>query len=259
MNNDYKKHPKYLEAQKTKLAEGEAAYSLREAWNKLFGKYPSDQTLAIMWAQSALECGRWKSMWLYNWGNIKASSTYEGYHQYFRCNEVINGKVVWFDPPHAQCRFRAYLNATDGAIDYLQFLSKRKNYKPAFEEMKNGNVIEYTKALKRGGYFTASLEHYLKSMQSITNEFHRRKTDLLAWTPPEPVVEPEKTPSPVIAVEPEPPPELEESKKAIESQIEEWRKSEKNPDKRKALAPIMIITMIIIFIISLIITFFSSL
>ena len=110
-------------------------WALRVAHERVTGLTPSRDTLALATAQSALETGRWKSIHRYNLGNIKASSTYEGYYCQFRCNEVIGGKLEWFDPPHPQTNFRAFLNLEDGATDHVEFLSKRPRYASAWAEL----------------------------------------------------------------------------------------------------------------------------
>src|SRR5690242_20203330 len=100
---------KLIEAKITTLSENEAVHILRESWFKLFNHYPSNDTLALLYAQSALETGRWKKIYNYNFGNIKRNGD-EDYCM-FKCNEIINGKTIWFNPPHRQTWFRAYPSA----------------------------------------------------------------------------------------------------------------------------------------------------
>lgn len=128
-------------------------------------------TLALMVAQSALESGNWRSMHCFNFGNIKASSRYRGLYCQFRCNEVINGKLEWFDPPHPQCNFRAYETAEDGARDYMRFLAVDTNgdgvnrYAEVWRTLveadgDDADVFSFVRELKRAGYFTASERLY---------------------------------------------------------------------------------------------------
>ena len=168
----------------TVLSEGEAVYSLKEAWFKLYGSYPSNDSLALLYAQTALETGRWKSMHCNNWGNIKRASD-EDYCM-FRCNEIINGHIVWFDPPNKATWFRAYPTAVDGAYDYLRFLSQKSRYQGAWQAIQHGNPTEFAHALKEAGYYTASEALYTKGVVSLTNEFKKRSEELLAWKPPTP-------------------------------------------------------------------------
>lgn len=181
---------KFLENKLTKLGEGEATYSLREAYKRVIGEYPTKQTLAILIAQTALETGRWKSMHNGNWGNIKSRPNDGRYWTMFECGEIINGKEVIFKPPHDQCKFRAYLTPIDGAEDYIKFL-KTTRYTKALAQLQNGKVAEYTTELKKAGYFTANLRRYISTMTKLYNEFMRKMNSLLAWAPPEPEPEPE--------------------------------------------------------------------
>lgn len=177
---------KELPAKKTPLTEKEAAIALNNAWKDIFGEYPKRATLGLLWAQCALETGRWRHMWGYNFGNVKANNRYNGYCQYYRCSELlkVNGRLkeVWFEPKHHQTRFRAYRNAVDGAKDYVRFLLKNR-YKESLHELIEGNVENYTRMLKKNGYFTASLNLYLKGMTRLNAEFHRREEELMGNAP----------------------------------------------------------------------------
>lgn len=163
------------------ISEGEAAWALREAWNKLYNDYPSVDSLALLWSQWALETGRGKAIHCYNFGNIKRSND-ENYCM-FRCNEILNGKLEWFDPPHKQTWFRAYPSAVDGALDYIMFLSQRKRYQKAWAAIQIGDPALFGHELKVAGYYTADEAHYTKSIVSLTKEFKRKSEEILAWTP----------------------------------------------------------------------------
>lgn len=146
------------------------------AW--ALGRVPSAVT-ALAVAQSALETGRWKSTHCWNVGNIKAGPTHEGNYTCFRCNEVIGGKIKWFDPTsdghtvppgHPQTRFRAYANIYDGCLSYVEFL-QRPRYAAAWEAMHSGNAQAFVRALKQAGYFTADEAPYAKAIVSLQKEF----------------------------------------------------------------------------------------
>lgn len=168
-----------LEAKDTVLTEQEAANALIYAWNKIFGEYPDNKQLAILLSQCVLETGHFKSCKNFNFGNVKASTIYDGYIQYFKASEIINGKEIYFYPPHPQTRFRAFLSANDGAFDYLLFL-QNKRYVNAVVHLKAGDVARYTTALSTAGYFTASLTLYLKTMQSLYNKLIQRTPNYLS-------------------------------------------------------------------------------
>jgi len=180
--NDFR----YLEPKLTNLSAGEAYYGLHEAWKKIFDETPSFNTIVILLSQTALETGRWAKMYNYNWGNIKSHSDDGHYWTMYDCSEIINGREFFFHPPHDQCKFRAYRSVEDGAEDYIRLVSKKKNYEIAFRALKRGDVDTYTRALKQGGYFTANLFHYLKSMRSLVAEFEKKRHELTSWSPPLP-------------------------------------------------------------------------
>lgn len=145
--------------------------AIRGGLETLMGVTPTKEHIAVLTAQSALESGRWKSMHRNNPGNIKAGESYEYLYTSYRCNEVIGGKVVWFDPPHPQCNFRAFLDLETGVLDYLRFLSERKRYALAWEVAKNGTPLAFVQALKTAGYFTADEQPYARAVASLCREY----------------------------------------------------------------------------------------
>lgn len=163
------------------ISEGEATYALREAWKLLYNQYPSLDSLALLWAQWALETGRGKAIHCYNFGNIKRSGD-EDYCMY-RCNEMLNGKWEWFDPPHKQTWFRAYSTAVDGAYDYIKFLSQKTRYQKAWAQVKLGDPAAFSHELKVAGYYTAIEAQYTKGVVKLTTEFKKKAKELLMWAP----------------------------------------------------------------------------
>lgn len=180
----------FIEDKLTPLSESEACYYLREAWKSIFGEYPSKESCALLWAQSALETGRWKLIHNHNWPNIKRI---KGNHwTSYKCNEVLNGKVEWFYPYHPQTHFAAYLTSLDGAVAYIKFLSERTRYREAWNEVLKGDPVAFTAALKRGGFFTANLATYTKGVVSLSNEFKRKYSKFLEYKPEGTVTAPEE-------------------------------------------------------------------
>lgn len=166
--------PLFVEAELTPLTEQQAAIVLRTSFKNLIGHYPSIESLAILWAQSALETGRWKNGSIYNWnfGNVKRLPDQK--YTSYKCSEIINGKNQWFYPYHPQTFFAAWETAEEGSLAYLNFLTKKKRYAGAWQEVLNGNPIKYCAALKSAGYFTADLVLYTKGVVSLTEEFKRK-------------------------------------------------------------------------------------
>jgi hypothetical protein len=184
-----------LDDKLTKLTPLEAIRALREGYRRVVGRYPSAATLAVHVAQSALESGRWKSMHWHNFSNVKAGQSYEGFYSQYRCNEIIKGKTEWFNPPHPQCNFRAYLTAADGAEAHMRFLQANKRYALAWAEAERGDPDATVLALKRAGFFTASVEPYRKATNSLFREFLRVIQDSdLEDAPPLPPEEPTHSP-----------------------------------------------------------------
>lgn len=198
-------HEQYLPDEVKKLEEAEAAYALREAWNRVYGAYPSDRSLAVLWAKSALETGRWKFIHNYNFGNIKKKranrhSPDDGhFFTMYRCGEVLNGKHLMFDPPHYQTHFRAYVTIEDGAEDYIRFVSQKKRYMKAWKKVIEGDPRGYSHELNVAGYYTTSEERYTAGVVRLFDEFLRRKEELMSWKPeahdtdpsPPPISDPE--------------------------------------------------------------------
>lgn len=182
-------------AEKTPVAFEYAAGALSAALASAIGHTPSFEVLALSLAKTTLESGRdgdryWVSSRHWNIGNIKAGAQYSGMFTTYACNEVLDGKVVWFsphgrlsgrggvvvsepyeDPPgHPQTRFRAYANAFDGAYQYVDFIASGR-YRDAWAELLEGDATGYVNALHAKGYFTADPGVYSSGVFSLHREF----------------------------------------------------------------------------------------
>lgn len=153
--------------QLTQCTALEAAHAIRSAWETLVGTTPSNETLACMMAQAALETGRFKLMHCWNFGNVKAGPNYEGSYCQFRCNEVLNGKVQWFDPPHPQTNFRAFGSLEVGALKWVQSL--KEHFPRAWQAL--GMPLSFVHGLKLDRYFTADETSYAKAVASLWHEY----------------------------------------------------------------------------------------
>ena len=173
----------FIDCINTPLTEAQATYYIREGWNKLFGQYPSNETLGIIWAHSALEAGRWKYLRNNNWGNIKKRDG-EQYTSYW-CSEVIDNKEIKYYPYNPQTFFRSWPTPLDGAIGYIQFVSGKSRYKIAWSKLEAGLPKEYVVELKTAGYFTAPLNSYLALFLKLYNEFQNKLDILTQWKPEE--------------------------------------------------------------------------
>jgi hypothetical protein len=186
----------------TTLTKEHLVYMLSEGWKELYGSYPSNDSLALLWAQVVLETGL-KSCYNWNLGNVKRN----GNHDYcmYRCSEIINGKEQWFDPPHPQTHFNAYESDIAGAKEYIQFISQRKRYRQAWQAVLKGDPTAFSHALKVAGYYTADEGLYTRGIVKLTNQFKKyMAAKPLQPATTKPPVEPVKTTVERPVVEPEP-------------------------------------------------------
>ena len=180
----------YVEPRLTPLTFDEALLAFRQGIHVATGEKPSDKALALCLAKTALETGRWQKMYNYCFGNVKAGEDYEGMYTAYKCNEVLNGRVVWFapegqltgkngvvtglswavPPAHPQCRFRSYANKFDGAQQYVDFVANGR-YRDAWAQLLEGDAAGYVHALKLKGYFTADEDTYLRGVERLHREF----------------------------------------------------------------------------------------
>jgi hypothetical protein len=176
----------YVPPVKTPVSPTEAVQGFRAACERLW-QTTKPETIAVLTAQSALESGRWSAMWNYNPSNIKHENSREGLFTAIRLNEVLNGKVVWFNPDdewrdssgrarrdvppgHPQCRMRAFETFADGVADKLAFLN-RDRYKLAKAAALAGDPSLYVRTCRAAGYFTAALEPYERAVLSLFRTF----------------------------------------------------------------------------------------
>lgn len=199
----------------TPLSFGDAAGALGGALGAMVGATPRVDVLALALAKTTLECGRdsqrgllWTSAHRFCIGNIKAGPNYAGMYSAYKCNEVLDGRVVWFSPSgrlsardgvviaehygvppgHPQCRFRAYAGPTDGAYQYVDFVASGR-YVDAWSELLEGDAEGYVRALHRKGYFTADPDVYARGVVSLQREFVARLSDRPATVEPQPDAE----------------------------------------------------------------------
>ncbi len=188
---------RFVPAQKTPLTFEDAAASMSRALSWVLGEMPSTGVLALALGKTALETGRWSAMWSNNWGNVKASSLYEGQFCCILLNEVLvrNGatRVIWFAPEgeltanpakggklvtdpipvpdgHPQTRMRAFATADEGALAYARFVAGGR-YKKAWERLLAGDAVSYVHELKVAGYFTADEATYARTTLALQREF----------------------------------------------------------------------------------------
>ena len=186
----------YVPPIKTELSFDEATRAMVNALAVQLGQTPEVNVLALALAKTALETGRWRSMWCSNWGNIKAGARHEGLYTCITLNEVLGQRVVWFAPEgelnrkggdvigtrhevppgHPQTRMRAYQDPFYGALEYIDFVATGR-YRDAWAELLQGDALAYVHALKLKGYFTADEAKYGRAVLSLQREFIAKLED----------------------------------------------------------------------------------
>lgn len=156
-----------------------SANQVREAFYQGFiqvtGQKPSEQVLALMMAQSALETGQWSALHNYNFGNIKAIG-WPHQTTTFGAWEIINGKKETFPPGHPQTLFRAYPTPAEGAADYIITLlrdNQRRKPPDAWKQaLLTGDPAAFSEILSRPPpYYTGDKGAYTKAVTRYYNQY----------------------------------------------------------------------------------------
>ena len=171
-------NPRELPDKLTKCTAADLVWALWRAWIQLFGAPPKPKSIWVLAAQWALETGWGKSCHCWNLGNRKHVDGDGRCFTFYRCNEIIGGKVVWFDPPSPGCCFCAFQSLDEGALDYLAFLARR--YAVAWQSVLDGDPAGFVHAIKLRGYFTAAEGPYRDAVVSIWGSFSRLPIDYSA-------------------------------------------------------------------------------
>lgn len=176
------------------------ANALRHAWQRRMGVVPSDASLGLLLAHSALETGHFRQCRCFNLGNVKATASWPGDYCYFEADEVVPSSrvaaalsskaprtdglpghnvvvetlrndraLVTLYPDHPWCRFRAFESLADGATDYLAILHER--FSEAWPALEAGDPERFVRSLKAQGYFTASIERYLPPVVALFRKY----------------------------------------------------------------------------------------
>lgn len=152
---------------KTEVSVSQMADAITEGWKELFGVMPSKEQVAMVLSQNALETGHRKSMWNYNVGNITTS----GKDQYDYFDDLTTNEQIkpgtW---KKMNLKYRAYPSLKDGIKDYLKFISG-KRYSDAWKHILNPNPVEFSKALKAAGYYTANEAGYTKTLSKLYDQY----------------------------------------------------------------------------------------
>jgi peptidoglycan hydrolase-like protein with peptidoglycan-binding domain len=195
----YTSSPNEVATQTTTPTARQVVDMLRENWSAL-----TENGARTLTAQFMAETGGGKYCFNWNLGNVKAGANEP--HMYLRnvweCASpgtadalVAKGgglariasaeemkrrgwkcpaATVVFDPPHPQCRFRAYASLRDGAQrwlgHHLRIAGKDSGYVTA---LNNGNIPTVAHALKVARYYTASESDYARGMMRTKTQVDR--------------------------------------------------------------------------------------
>ena len=129
-------------------------------------------TLAILWAQYALETARGARCFGWNLGNVMR---FPG----TPCDWCELRTFEYLDPDGAGPRkvervdtigtFRVYPDADAGALAYLEQL-RGGRFRPAFDAALSGDPRRFAVVLKERGYYTAPVEDYARGIVSLAGE-----------------------------------------------------------------------------------------
>ncbi len=135
-------------AVRTPTTAAALAAAIKTLWpTTVGGASPSNTTLAILVAQSALETGYWTNAWNNNWGNIAGTA----------------GDYVTLKAYTGVMRpYRAYASLNDGVTAYLQLL--HSNYAAALNSAIEGDLEDFVTNLKAGGYFEENEDDYYDAL-----------------------------------------------------------------------------------------------
>lgn len=152
-----------------------------EGWKGLYGEFPKKESIAVIWAQNAIETGGTAAMWNNNIGNVKfvanGGNIDDGKKYMMLANtwEIVNGKKVIFQPPHPATWFRAFDSLAEGITFHFEFLRNRR-YRTSWTAVEAGDPAKFSHLLKVAGYYTASEEAYTKAVVAYYNKFMKDKT-----------------------------------------------------------------------------------
>ena len=147
---------------RTEMTAAEARLHLELAYRALYGEAPANGCLASLLAQWALETGRGKKMWGYNFAGIKAGPG--GKRLLTRESSGSTERTILQ-------RFRTYRSAPEGARDYLETLALA--FPLSFVEVQRGIAEAFARALADEGYFTGDSAQYRRAIVLLAKEYER--------------------------------------------------------------------------------------
>jgi hypothetical protein len=151
-----------VQRRKTEVSDSEMKAAIANSWRSLFGETPTEEQVALIMAHIDLETGHRKAMWNYNIGNITTDGSSDYYDDLTTEEQISPGQ--W---KSMNLKYRAYPSLQDGVLSYLRTLSKNPRYANAWKHIIEPDPEAYSKALKSGGYYTASEKGYTKTLKTL--------------------------------------------------------------------------------------------
>lgn len=155
--------------QRTVCTPRDYARAFIRAWRELYeGAYPSQEQVGVLYAQWMVETGG-SACWNWNIGNVKVTSAQVlagvPWIDLPGTWEILGGKKVILQAGDPGRRFRAFENLDVSMPEHLRFL-RGKRYASSWPFVEQGDPTGFAFALKKQGYYTASVEAYAAGMSA---------------------------------------------------------------------------------------------
>ncbi len=153
----------YVPAKRTKDDLRKVLESIRRAWSE-----GSRESCLVLLAQWGIETGDGRACWNHNLGNVKRylGQSWTMLHNVW---EILNGRRVVFQPPHAQTHFAAFDSLDQGAVSFLKKI--RTRFAAAWPAVLSGSPGEFARELKRLRYYTADVKAYTYAIEARYRQF----------------------------------------------------------------------------------------
>jgi hypothetical protein len=202
--------PLYVKPEKKTLTKSEAAIALRTAWKSISGSFPSNESLAILWAKTKQETGNFRLQFInFNFGNQKDKNDNKPFTM-FKCGEEITLKQaqqlvlktpdlvkivstykkkgedyasVIILPGHPWSKFKSFTSVEEGAEEYIKFIAFKDRYKKAWQKCVEGDAVGFSHELSVAGYYTANEKKYTEGVLKGVKEFFDNIDELLEKSP----------------------------------------------------------------------------
>lgn len=138
----------------TYVSPADLYVTLRNAWPRVIqDATPTRSSILVLLAHWALETGFGHFTHCWNIGNQKHVDGDGHDYTQFPCNEVVNGKIVWYEPPDPACSFLAFETLDAGTLCYLTAM--RSRFRTAWPAVLAGDPAGFCHLLKLARYYTA--------------------------------------------------------------------------------------------------------